>query len=259
MVSNEELESLYEKKREDLIRSGSYSSTDLEDSFHQRTGGTYIGDFIFGANDGIVTTFAVVTGSVGANLPPAVILILGFANLIADGLSMGLGNYLGKKSEREYHEGQRRKVEWEIEHHPELEAAEVRTALFRYGFQGENLERAVQTVTADKTTWADFMMTEELGIHERPGGAPARHGIATFAAFAAAGFAPLLPFVLGMSGTPGLAVSTICAAVTLFTAGAFRALTSTRRWWIAGLEVLGIGAVAAVAAYFVGDLLEHLL
>lgn len=259
MTTNDELEVLYEKKRKQLLRNGAYSSTDLEDAFHQRTGGTYIGDFIFGANDGIVTTFAVVAGSVGANLPPSVILILGFANLIADGLSMGLGNYLGKKSETEYHQGQRRKVEWEIDHHPELEAAEVRSALARYGFRDDSLERAVVTVIADKSKWADFMMTEELGIHERPGWTPARHGLATFGAFVIAGLAPLLPFVLGLSGTVGLVVSTVCAAGTLFTAGAFRAVTSTRSWWVAGFEVLGIGAVAAIAAYFVGDLLEHLL
>lgn len=259
MTTDDDLKSLYEKKRSILMSAGSFSHAELEDAFHQRTGGMYIGDFIFGANDGIVTTFAVVTGSVGANLPPTVILILGFANLIADGLSMGLGNYLGKKSESEYHQGQRRKVEWEIEHHPELEASEVRSALLRYGFRDEELDRAVQTVTADKLTWADFMMTEELGIHERPGGTPARHGAATFCAFAVAGFAPLLPFVVGMSGTSGLLVSTLCAGVTLFIAGAMRAVTSTRRWWLAGFEVLAVGAVAAIAAYFVGDLLEHLL
>ena len=258
-MTNEELAALYEKKRSTLANSGRFSDVDLEDAFHQRTGGTYIGDFIFGANDGIVTTLAVVTGSVGANLPPTVILILGFANLIADGLSMGLGNYLGKKSEREYHKGQRRKVEWEIEHHPELEAAEVRAALSRYGFQGDELERSVQTVTRDRSTWADFMMTEELGIHERPGGTPIRHGAATFCAFAAAGVAPLLPFVTGMSGASALIVSTICAGVTLFVAGAMRAITSPRRWWLAGLKVLGVGAIAAITAYFVGDILQRLL
>jgi VIT1/CCC1 family predicted Fe2+/Mn2+ transporter len=259
MATDEELTCLYEQKKRLLKRGGSYSSEDLQDAFHQRTSGTYVGDFIFGANDGIVTTFAVVAGSVGANLPASVILILGFANLIADGLSMGLGNYLGKKSEREYHQDQRRKEEWEIDHHPELEAGEVRTALSCYGFRGEDLDRAVQIVTADKKTWVDFMMAEELRIQERPRGTPVRHGMATFVAFAIAGLAPLIPFVAGMSGTTGLAFSAACAGITLFTAGALRAGISLCRWWIAGIEMLGIGAVAALAAYLVGDILAMLI
>ncbi|MBU2052103.1 VIT1/CCC1 transporter family protein [Patescibacteria group bacterium] len=74
-------------------------SKKIKENYHASFGGTYIRDAVFGANDGIVTTFAVVAGVAGANLPLSTVLILGFANLLADGLAMGLGNYLGMKSE----------------------------------------------------------------------------------------------------------------------------------------------------------------
>ena len=92
------LEELYRKKAERFERPESRNLKQLEDVYHKRTGGVYIGDMVFGANDGIITTFAIVSASVAAHLSPAVIIILGFANLIADGISMGEGNYLCKKS-----------------------------------------------------------------------------------------------------------------------------------------------------------------
>lgn len=69
--------------------------------------GRYVSDIVFGSNDGLVTTFAIVAGAAGANLSPFVVLALGFANLIGDGISMGLGEYLGRKSENEYFRGKR--------------------------------------------------------------------------------------------------------------------------------------------------------
>src|SRR3989337_3094736 len=92
-----------------------------EELYHQHQAGTYIKDLIYGANDGIITTFAVVAGATGASLSPMVVIILGFANLLADGVSMGAGNYLGIKSERDYQRAQRKKEEWEIDHLRNLE------------------------------------------------------------------------------------------------------------------------------------------
>lgn len=259
MPTDQELMKQFETKKRLLKEKGNFSYKQLEDAFHQRTSGTYVGDVIFGANDGIVTTFAVVAGSVGAGLSPNIILILGFANLIADGLSMGLGNYLGKKSEREYNAGQREKEIWEIEHFPEIETQEVRTIFEKYGFRGADLNRAVQIVTSDKKAWTELMMVEELGLIEEGDGTPARHGLATIVAFDLAGLAPLLPFVFGLSGSVAFGTSIGLAAVILFTTGAFRAKISPRRWWMAGLEMLGVGSIAAVAAYVVGNVLESLV
>ncbi len=259
MATDLELTKQFEEKKRALREKGNFSYKQLEDAFHQRTSGTYVGDVIFGANDGIVTTFAVVAGSVGAGLPAGIILILGFANLIADGLSMGLGNYLGKKSEREYNRGQREKEAWEIKHFPEVERGEVRSIFLKYGFTGAELDRAIDIVTKDEKAWVDLMMVEELGIIDEGDGAPTKHGLATILAFDIAGLSPLIPFVVGMSGASGFGLSIAFAAVTLFSTGAFRAKISPRRWWRAGLEMLIVGGVAGLAAYVVGSLLESLV
>ena len=85
-----------------------------------------LGDFVYGATDGAVTTFAIVAGVIGASLEPAIVLILGFANLFADGFSMAVGNYLGTKSQREYIAKARRREEWEIDNLAEQEKQEIR-------------------------------------------------------------------------------------------------------------------------------------
>ena len=94
-----------------------------------------IEDFVYGATDGAVTTFAVVAGVIGASLSPSIVLILGFANLFADGLSMSIGNYLGAKTHREYIQNQRRREEWEIDNLAEQEEQEIRDIYKEKGFR----------------------------------------------------------------------------------------------------------------------------
>src|SRR3972149_1785745 len=107
---------------------------------------------------GIVTTFAVVAGVAGANLPLPTVLILGFANLLADGLAMGLGNYLGIKSEVDYIRRERRLENWETAHSPSLERKEIEAIYRRKGFKGKELQRVVEVITGNKKVWVDTMM-----------------------------------------------------------------------------------------------------
>lgn len=162
----------------------------------------YIGDVIYGANDGIITTFAVVAGVAGGALSPKAVLIVGTANLLADGLSMGIGNYLSIRS----HESARAAQDL-----PEEEAA------------------------------------------------PARHGTATFLAFATAGSLPLLPYAFGASPQVGFRVSILLTFVALFAIGSSRSFVTVDRWWSAGLEMLLLGAVVAAAAYGSGALVAWFL
>ena len=98
----------------------------------------YLGEFVYGGIDGSVTTFAVVAGSAGAGLPGSVIIILGFANLIADGFSMSVGSYLSKKSEMQNYEKHKKIEYWEVENIPEKEKEEIREIYREKGFEGEN-------------------------------------------------------------------------------------------------------------------------
>ena len=125
-----------------------------------------IEEFVYGATDGAVTTFAVVAGVVGAGLSPSIILILGFANLFADGFSMAVGNYLGAKSQKEFIEKKRRREEWEIDNLVEQEKQEIKDIYTQKGFKAELLNEIVNVITARRKVWIDTMMREELGLIE---------------------------------------------------------------------------------------------
>ena len=226
-----------------------------ENLYHRHVAGKYIGDFIYGANDGIITTFAVIAGSFGASLTPMVIIILGFANLLVDGISMGASNFLGRKSEQDYAQAQRQKEEWEIDHLREIEVEEIREIYERKGFVGKDLERAVEIITSDKKVWLDTMMRDELNIIEEKNNDPVRHGLATFASFLVAGLFPLLPYLVPNVPSPFL-LSILVGGSTLFFIGGLRSLVTAVSWLKGGLEVLAIGSAAAIAAYMVGKIVE---
>lgn len=219
---------------------------------HRHGTGQYLADVILGANDGLVTTFAVVAGASGARLPAFVVVVLGLANLLADGLSMGLGNYLGQKSERDYQRRQRQREEAEVIQFPDIERREVAEVFTAWGFGGPLLEQATDTIAAVPKRWVDFMMREELNIIEDQPASPARRGLATFVAFIIAGLVPLIPYVLRLSGATAVQVSIGMTAAAMVLVGASRSIITVQKWYWGGLQMLVVGGAAAGVAYLVG-------
>ena len=175
----------------------------------------YIRDFIYGGIDGAVTTFAVVSGVSGAELPPTIVLILGFANLAADGFSMAASNYLGTRAEQDDYK-RLEKIEYRhIAVAPEGEREEVRQIYQTKGFEGEELEKAVELITADKERWVKTMLTEEYGLAAEVR-SPWHAAIATFLAFVVCGLVPLLPYLFGSSSS--FLLSCILTGATFFLA-----------------------------------------
>ena len=219
-----------------------------------------IQDFVYGATDGAVTTFAVVAGVVGAALSPSIILILGFANLLADGFSMAIGNYLGSKSQKEYMEKERRKEEWEIDNLVEQEKQEIRDIYTKKGFKAELLDEIVNVITSRRKVWVDTMMREELGLIEDKK-QPLDAAITTFAAFNLVGLVPLIPFVFLY--VSGLVISTgheflysvVFTGISFFIIGIVRGKIVIKSLFRTGLSTLAVGGIAATVAYIVGYLL----
>ncbi|MCF7845037.1 MAG: VIT1/CCC1 transporter family protein [Kiritimatiellales bacterium] len=219
----------------------------------------YVRDIVFGGNDGIVTTFAVVAGTMGAQLEHSVVIILGVANLIADGLSMATGTYLSLRSEHDKYQRLRKEELQEIEDDPEVEAEEVRRAYRAKGFEGEDLEKAVSIITSDKKRWADVMMQEEHGLTEEASGKPALHGFLTFVSFVIFGSIPILPYIIGITHNSRFTIaiiSTFCALVLL---GTSRSYLTKERLIRGPIEIVSIGALGAFAAFGVGVLLKNVV
>ncbi|OJI07299.1 hypothetical protein BK004_01520 [bacterium CG10_46_32] len=215
-------------------------------------------NIVYGANDGIVTTFAVVAGVAGAGLDTKIVLILGFANLIADGISMAVGNYLGTSSENQLQAKERIMEEWEVAHVPDEERKEIEEIYRAKGFSGKNLDHIVSVITSDKKLWVDEMMVNELGIIPGEEESPIGNSVATFIAFVIAGFLPLLPYVAGIEFGNVFNTAIIMTAFALFIVGAMRSIVIKEHWFISGLEMLGVGAIAAASAYAVGYFLQGL-
>jgi vacuolar iron transporter family protein len=217
-------------------------------------GQSYLRDWVYGGIDGAITTFAVAAGVAGASLSPQVVLILGFANLLADGFSMAVANYSGTKAEIEQYERLLATEHKHIAAVPDGEREEIRQIFERMGFRDADLERAVETICADKSQWARTMVLEEYGISPLIR-SPVKAALSTFVAFAVFGSIPLAPYLVG----GGLVASVVATSAAFLLIGSLKSRWSLRPAWRSGLETLAIGAIAASLAYAAGHVLASLL
>ena len=208
---------------------------------HKRAA-TYLKDMVYGANDGLVTTFAVIAGVAGASLDPLVIVFLGFANLFADGFSMAASSYLATRSESDVFKRERAVERWEVANKPASEEAEIKDILSKKGYSG-----------------ADLMMYEEHGLTPVGETRPLKGAATTLFAFVIAGFAPIIPFIFFFDGASLFAVSTVIAGVMFFAVGALRSIFTRRFWLWSGLEMFFVGGLAASIAYGVGFLIRAVI
>lgn len=219
----------------------------------------FLKDSIYGAIDGAVTTFAVVSSVAGAGLPSGIVIVLGAANLLADGFSMASGNFLGTRAENQAAHRARREEKAEIDLHPEGEREEIRQIFAAKGFEGETLEKVVETITNDEERWLETMLLEEHGItSERP--AAWKAALATFIAFLAIGVIPLLAYFLdfarpGLIGNPFVPACGL-TAISFAVIGALKARVVGQNQVMGIIETLAIGAFASGLAYTIGYLLR---
>jgi len=239
----------------------------VEDTYHKRTTflsfqKEYIAEFVYGGIDGVITTFAVVAGSAGAELAVPIVLILGFANLIADGFAMSVGSYFSAKSENESYDKHKAVEYWEIENLRDKEVEEIREIYEAKGFEGDLLKQVVDVITSDDEVWVDTMMKEELEMikDDRP---PWKRGLVTFIAFNLVGFIPLSAYAfagfIDASASDLFVVSSFSTAVALALIGTLKGLVTEQSLIKGIIETVFLGGIAATIAFFVGDILEKLL
>ncbi len=222
----------------------------------------YLGETVYGGIDGIVTTFAIVAGSVGAGLTSKIILILGFANLIADGFSMGVGAYLSSKSEKELYEKKRLDVINEVQGERSGSKDMIHKIYKKRGFKGELLDEVAEVISADQEHFVDVVMTEEYELlPERK--SPFTIGLATYIAFIIVGFTPLLAYTLdsifGWDYEHLFGVTILLAGLAFIGIGLLKTQVTKTNKVRAVAETLALGALAAGFAFYIGDFLERVI
>jgi VIT1/CCC1 family predicted Fe2+/Mn2+ transporter len=184
------------------------------------------------------------------------VLILGAANLFADGFSMAVGNFVATRSAREHSAHLRSIEQRHIDLEPDGERTEIREIYRAKGLTGSALEAMTHLVTSNRELWIDTMLAEEYGIASEYR-VPLHAALATFIAFVVAGSLPLLPFVFG--NAKAAAAATVLTGVVFLLIGSIKSRWSLRPWWISSLETFAIGMAAAVVAFAVGKFVDTLV
>lgn len=221
---------------------------------------TYLKEIVYGGNDGIVTTFAVVAGFAGAQsvdmttIPLLSVLLFGFANLFADATSMALGNFLSNRSEKDVYAREKAKELYEIRHNTGEEVEETRTLLMERGFSREQADQLVAIYQTNESYWVSFMMNDELQMPNPEKENDLLMALATFFAFLFFGLIPLLPYLV-LRDSPNVFFLSLASTMTaLVTLGLFRWKVTRQQIVRSLVETLFLGGLAALVAYAVGTL-----
>lgn len=222
----------------------------------------YFKEVIYGGIDGIVTTFAVVSGFSGAALSSEtttqlsfiIVLLFGLANLFADAISMGLGNFLSVRSEKDQYGILRKKEKALMEHNPEAEHEETVTIMKAKGFSDSDAIMLATIYSKNEEYWLDFMMANEYEMSDPRGDNPILTGLTTFGSFLIFGAIPIIPFFFLTDATPTQVFQTSTAS-TMFAL----VVLGLMKWRIVGTslarslgEVVLVGAAASIIAFLVG-------
>lgn len=221
----------------------------------------YLKEIVYGGNDGIVTTFAVVAGFAGAQtnvinqLPILAVLLFGFANLFADGVSMALGNFLSIRSEKDVYHTEKMREAHEVIHNTEMEKQESVEILIKKGFTRKQAGELVAIYMTNSGYWVDFMMNQELELPNPEGDNPLLMAVATFFSFITFGFIPLIPYIF-FKGPTLFFMSTGTTFGALALLGTLRWKVGKQGFFRSVGETLFLGGTAATVAYFVGTMFK---
>lgn len=223
------------------------------EKWHGKTGG-WIGDAIYGLNDGLTAVFGIVAGVAGFSSQNEFIVAAGLAGALSSALSMGASAYLANKAEREVFEAELAREQKEIEENPEEEREELELFYQLKGFTQEEARALVERMSAKPDQFLRTLAHEELGLSEERLPNPNLAAVVGTVSTGLGALVPVLPFFF-LVGTLGIVVSAVVSIAAHFAVGAAKSLVTLRSWWISGLEMTGVAILVAVIAYALGHLL----
>ncbi|KAA2317245.1 GMP synthase [Pseudooceanicola sediminis] len=222
----------------------------------------FLKQIVYGGNDGIVTTFAIVAGFAGAAadgvaaIGGVAVLVFGLANLFADAVSMGLGEFLSGRAQHDLYHARRQMELNEIAVNPDHERDELEVILKQRGLGNADARATADIMVHHPSIMADLMMTYEFGMHDPAEDNPAINGLFTFASFVTFGAVPLVPYFLFAPSDGVFWSSVACTFGALSALGLLRWRTTRENVWRAVGETVTVGAICAVVAYGVGVLVS---
>ncbi len=220
------------------------------ESWHQRGGG-WIGQAIYGANDGLGSVFGIVSGVSGATAGGPAVLVAGLAGMLASALSMGSGAYLATKAEREVHDAEFRREQQELEQHPEEEQEELALFYQLKGVPEDEAKMLAARLIAQPESALRTLGTEELGLSEQTYPNPFTSALSATLSTAAGAFIPIVPFFFA-SGYPAIIASFVISTLAHFAIGAAKTVVTGLSPWRSGAEMTIVGLGEALITYGLG-------
>jgi VIT1/CCC1 family predicted Fe2+/Mn2+ transporter/rubrerythrin len=218
--------------------------------WHARGSG-WIGDAIYGVNDGLGAVFGIVSGMAGYTGGSEVVLAAGLAGTLASALSMGSGAYLASKAQREVYESEISRERTEIEENPEEELVELELFYQLKGFSAEEAHAMAERLQRKPKQFLRALVQEELGLSEETFPNPWRSTLSATLSTAVGGFVPIIPFFFTV-GMPAVVASFLISTAAHFAVGAAKSLVTTRSWWASGAEMTAVGVIEAAVTYSLG-------
>lgn len=224
----------------------------------QRKAASWVGDAIYGVNDGLGAIFGIVSGVSGATLGNShFVLIAGLAGMVASALSMGSGAYLAAKSKREIYEAEFARERDAVEYN-EAEARELLSLTYQVrGLSPEDADHFVGHIAERKNQLVAALARERLNISEDGLSKPWVSASSGALSTAVGAFIPVIPFFF-MAGLPAVIVAAIISLIAHFAVGAAKSLITIRSWWSSGLEMTFVGAIEGAVTYVIGVGIGHI-
>jgi VIT1/CCC1 family predicted Fe2+/Mn2+ transporter len=217
-----------------------------------------IREVVFGAQDGLLSTLALVTGVRGAEATRYTILVAGLSGALAGTISMALGAYVAAKSQREVFDAELAREREQLERRPHVEVVELADILHAEGLAYDAACRAAEAIATNPEAMLKTMAEKELGIPYEPPGSPLEDAVTMGASFVVGASVPILPYLF-LAPTAGLVVSVLLTLGTLFVMGVVKARLAGAGWVRSGAEIAGLAGAAAAVAYVVGTVLPNAL
>lgn len=238
-------------------------SVNIAEAGHMTTGG-YLKTISLGGMDGILTSFAIVASAAGGGLDWTAVLAIGFANIIADAMSMGVGEFLSEWAETEWILREKDREEWEVKNYKKGEIEEMIQLYEAKGMSKEDATNVINVISKYEEFFLEIMMMQELNLQIPSDDwkcETLKSGLVMFISFMVFGLIPLLGYIILPSIDPDLArdephilftFACVVTGIALFLLGVYKSRFGQTRWWIQGLQTTTLGAGCAAVAYSVG-------